>query len=54
MKDVIKITCKPLSFNFYVFHYFLFCFFLLGGGGGGRVRVRFLSQILQSNKNGKI
>ena len=25
-----------------------------GGGGGARVRVRFLSQILLSNKNGKI
>ena len=40
MKDVIKITCKPLSRNFYVFHYFLFFFFLFGGGGA-RVRVRF-------------
>lgn len=54
MKDVIKITCKPLSRNFYVFHYFLFFFFLFGGGVGLGLGLGFLSQILLSNKNGNI
>lgn len=54
MKDVIKITCKPLSCNFYVFHYFLFCFFLFGRGVGLGLGLGFLSQILLSNKNGNI